>query len=321
MIDPTSAKLAIVIPSHRRADLLARCLESVTRFAPTSTDVVVVDDGSRDAVISRTAQNYPGVRVLRFPKARGFCHAANAGIRATSTPFIELLNDDTEVCEHWTERALIEFDDASIGAVAPLLLLNDGRIDSAGDMYDVGGFAHKRSHGTRSEQEAGDVFGACGAAAFYRRSALDRTGLFPESFGAYFEDVDLSFRLHWAGYRVKYQPSSKVFHVGGSSYGKKSRRLIERQSCNEERVYWRNLPNAMLWRSLPRHCAVLIGKALRRWQEGTFLPFVVGRLRVLSEIGEIVRHRRKLRAMQPHATGSEWCVATAHCEQTHPSLK
>src|SRR5262249_8405493 len=117
---------------------------------------------------------------------------------------------------------------------------------------------------------------------------------------------DLSFRLHWAGYRVRFEPRSRVFHHVSSSYARTGRRLLEQQSRNEERVFWRNLPAGALWRTVPRHLAVLAGKALRRFDEGTLSPFLAGRLRVLTEIPQLVRHRRWLRRLaEERAPASE----------------
>ena len=138
-------KLSIVIPSYARADLLQICLQSVTTFAPARTEILVVDDCSQNAIISRTAELFTGVRVLRLPRRSGFCIAANAGIAATTGEVVELLNDDTEVTAGWADAVVRWFDDAKIGAVAPLVLQNDPvrhmrelppLIDSAGDEYD-----------------------------------------------------------------------------------------------------------------------------------------------------------------------------------------
>src|SRR5262245_26843527 len=96
-------RLAIVIPSYNRPDLLRRCLASATRHAPSGTDVLVVDDASPGRCISSTALDYPGVRVLRLAKRGGFCVAANRGIAAVSAPIVELLNDDTEVEPGWAD--------------------------------------------------------------------------------------------------------------------------------------------------------------------------------------------------------------------------
>src|SRR5687767_4665987 len=69
---PHSA-LSIVVPSHARPDLLTLCLASVARFAPPGTEVIVVDDGSGGGCVSRAAGAFPGVTVVRRPKAGGFC--------------------------------------------------------------------------------------------------------------------------------------------------------------------------------------------------------------------------------------------------------
>lgn len=323
MAAPSNAgpRLSVVVPSHRRVDLLRHCLASVARFAPPRTEVIVVDDGSPLAGVSRVAGEFAGVRVVRHAKARGFCAAANAGIAAAAAPVVELLNDDAEATAGWAEAALAWFADPGVAAVAPLVLRNDPArrarglaplIDTAGDEYDRGGFARKRGHGLECGSgegltagtgdeggvppspphpftpsplrfPAGPVWGASACAAFYRRDAVLRAGGFPEHFGAYFEDVDLSFRLRGLGFEIVHEPGSVVWHRVSASYGTKPpRRVLEQQSCNEERVFWRNVRGAERLRCLPRHAAILAAKALKRLQEGTLLPWLLGRVRAAA---------------------------------------
>lgn len=287
--------LSIIIPTYQRTDLLRRCLVAVQQHRPTTSEVIVVDDHSPTAAVQRLAAEF-GVRHERLAVRSGFARAANQGIRCSRGDIVELLNDDTEVQPGWAEPALAWFADETVGAVAPLVLDRDGdSIDSAGDRYYLGGVAAKRGHGERLHNRylaATQVFGASASSAFYRRSALDRVGLFPESFGSYFEDVDLAFRLQRARYQTVFEPRSRVLHVGSASFGRTSRQLLQQQSRNEERVFWRNLPGRWLWRALPCHLGVLAAKAWRRWDEGTLVPFLCGRLQVLTEMGELVRYRR-----------------------------
>jgi GT2 family glycosyltransferase len=309
--------LSIVIPTHQRADLLELCLASVARFAPAGTEVVVVDDASPGGRAGTAARRFPGVRVIRRQKRGGFAPAANAGIRASTGSVIQLLNDDAEVTKDWAAAALGWFKDPAIGAVAPLVLAwPDGRlIDSAGDSYYLGGVAAKRGHGASvgpAFARPCPVFGASASAGFYLRTALERVGLFPESFGSYFEDVDLAFRLQRAGYRVMYEPAARVLHRIGASHGAVRRRLLEQQSRNEERVFWRNIPPAALWSALPKHLAVLAGKAWRRWHEGTLLPWAMGRLRLVSEFKELRKHRRELPNLGEDDDPAAWGVAAIY---------
>lgn len=307
---------SIVIPSCCRPDLLRRCLASVQTHAPRGTEVVVVDDGSPGQAASHVAAEFC-TRIVRRQRASGFCAAATAGVRAARGTVVEVLNDDTEVTARWADAALAHFDDASVGAVAPLVLFpacagqQTPCVDSAGDAYDAGGFAWKIGHGRRLTPDLlrpRAVFGASASSAFYRRELLLRAGAFPIEFGAYFEDVDLSFRLHRAGYRIVFEPESHVYHLGSATHGRPGRRLLEQQSRNEERVFWRNLPPALLARSFPRHLAVLLAKACRRWERGGLAPFVFGRLRLLGEIGEVARHRRWLRSTFPAPAPADWML-------------
>jgi GT2 family glycosyltransferase len=254
-----------------------------------SAEVLVVDDASQGKGVRDVAASF-GVRVLRLDRQSGFCGAVNAGIEATSGEIIEFLNDDATVHSGWADAARRHFANPRIAAVSPCVLLPDGTIDTAGDEYDPGGFAWKRGHGETwdpSRWPAGAIWGVSGVAGFFRRSALLAVGKLPEDFGAYFEDVDLAHRLRAAGYEAWFEPESRVTHHLSSSYGRRpSRRTLERQSCNEERVFWRNTPHHELIRRLPRHLAVLAGKACRRQSEGTLAPWITGRVRgLLTESG------------------------------------
>jgi len=291
--------LSIVIPSASRPDLLRVCLKSVLKYAPRGTEVVVVDDGSPAGRVSRVANEFAGVTSLRFSTRRGFCIAANAGLKAATNRIVELLNDDTEVTPGWAEPAVAAFDDPTVAAVAPLTLIGPQhsgrpRIDSAGDAYDRGGFARKCGHNIFLSNDyliSKEVFGASGCSAFLRRDLILRLGAFPSHFRAYFEDVDLAHRIHRAGYRVLYVPESRVWHQVGSSHGKPNRQLLSQQSRNEERVFWRNPSDRPLARLIPRHVAVLCAKTVRRWSEGLLLPWLMGRLAAFFEIPSMLRHR------------------------------
>ena len=122
--------LSIVIPSHCRADLLEFCLRSVVRCRPAHTEIIVVDDGSRESLISRTAQQFPSVNVVRNLKPQGFAAAANAGIARATGDIVELLNDDAEVTAGWAEAALKPFTEPRIVAVAPLVVIHSGDDDT-----------------------------------------------------------------------------------------------------------------------------------------------------------------------------------------------
>jgi GT2 family glycosyltransferase len=271
--------LSVVIPSHSRTDLLQLCLQSVNQFAPRGTQIIVIDDGSESAVVSDVARSATACDIIRHSHPRGFCVGANAGIAAARADIVQMLNDDAELKSD-VPSAMAIFSDPGVAAVAPLVLRWPGhRIDSAGDSYDRGGFARPRGCGNLP---AGrwltpcDVDGVSACAGFFRRAAVLEVGGFPESFGAYFDDVDLSLRLGRAGYVIRFMPNCRVVHRGSSTYGRPHGRIVAQQSCNEERLFWRNTGGSA--GDLLRHGAVLAGKSLRRLQDGAFIPWLSGRI-------------------------------------------
>ncbi len=262
-------RCSIVIPTYNGRELLDRCLASIARNRPSepllTIEVVVADDASTDGTVEWLARVHPEVRRVRLTRTRGFCAAANAGIAAARGRFIQVLNNDTEVQSGWIEAGLAPFTDATVGSVAPLVLVRSDPacVDSAGDLYTLAGWPIKRGHGqpaalfaTRPVEE---VFAASGSSAFYRAEALRRTGGFDPLLGSYYEDIDLGFRLRWAGYRCLFNPRSLVHHEISATYDHKNSALQRRMARNAEIVFWANLPSSLLARALLPHLAACCG--------------------------------------------------------------
>lgn len=93
--------------------------------------------------------------------------------------------------------------------------------DDAGDYMTILGFACKRGDGLKASryQKPCRIFSACGGAALYRKSILDKIGVFDELFFAYYEDVDLSWRANNFGYKNVYCPTAKCRHICGATTG------------------------------------------------------------------------------------------------------
>lgn len=284
-------ELSIIIPCRNRVDLLRACLQAIYRHVnQLSLQVIVVDDASPQANVCSLAFDYPNVQLIRLSKPSGFCTAINAGLRLAQAPIVQVLNDDTEVQQDWWKAPLQRFQECEqLGSVAPLVLnwKNPKIIDSAGDGYDPGGYAFSYGKGKRIASEwlvSREVFSAPGSAAFYRKGALIDVGGFPEEFTAYFDDIEVGFKLRKAGYTCWYEPQSKVLHHGSASHGKRpNRKLTEQLARNEERVFLRHHSAVHSWKCWSRHAAVLGAKAIRRLADGTLLPFCMGRARAWGE--------------------------------------
>jgi GT2 family glycosyltransferase len=298
---------SVVIPTYNGRGLLERCLASIREHRPAhpaiTLEVVVSDDASTDGTLEWLAGTYPEVRVIRAERNGGFCAAANAGIAAASGRFIQLLNNDTEVTAGWVESAIALFTDAAVGSVAPLVRVRSrpACVDSAGDSYNLFGRPAKRGHGQPARVFAGrpveEVFGASGSSAFYRADLLKRLGGYDPLYGSYYEDVDLAFRLRWAGYRCLFVPSCVIFHDVSATYDHRSPTLQRRMSRNAELLFWTNMPARLLMIALVPRVLFLAAQTLWRLAGGRLRPFLQGKVDAAKAWREILARRRERRSL------------------------
>jgi len=299
----TRPACSVVIPTYNGRHLLEVCLASVARCLPIGVDVevVVADDASTDDTADWIALRHPEVRLVQLDRNLGFVGAANAGIAAARGEIIQLLNNDTEVSPGWIETGLAPFSDPQVGSVAPLVLVRSdpARVDSAGDSYSFFGWPCKRGHGQRAldwERHPADlVFGASGSSAFYRASALDRVGAYDPAFGSYYEDVDLAFRLRWAGYTCVFEPACRIMHEVSASYDHGKPALQRRMSRNAEILFWSNLPLRWLLLATIPHAGFTIAQGAWRLAGGRAKSFWLGKLDALRDWPRF-SSRRRLRA-------------------------
>jgi O-antigen biosynthesis protein len=293
--------VSIVIPNYNGRHLLERCLASIKAHRPrdpgATIEVLVSDDASSDGTCEWLEATHPEVRVIRAQTNAGFCAAANAGIAAARGKFIQLLNNDTEVAAGWIEAGLAAFRDESVGSVAPLVRIRTApaRVDSAGDSVNFLGWPTKRGHGESAERFAGrrleEVFGASGSSAFYRGEVLKRLGGYDRLYGSYYEDVDLAFRLRWAGYRCLFASGCVIFHDVSASYDHRSADLQRRMARNAEILFWSNMPDLTLAMAAVPHCCFLVAQAAWRLATGRLRPFLLGKLDAVRLWREILDRR------------------------------
>jgi GT2 family glycosyltransferase len=211
----------VVIPTWRARDLLASCLEHLSRQTAEQVQVIVVDNASGDGTAEMVRERFPDVRLIELPENVGFGRAVNAGVRAGGAEIVVLLNNDVDVEPQFVEAIAAPFADAAVGMVAGVTLMpGSGLVDGFGIELDPTLAAYNRLRGRALEAaEPGLLAGPSGGAAAYRRSAWDEVGGLDESLFAYGEDVDLALRLRAAGWRAAAAPEARGVHLGGASVG------------------------------------------------------------------------------------------------------
>ena len=130
-----------------------------------------------------------------------------------------LLNDDTEVISaNWIETLVGLLQEPDVGMVGPMLVLADGRVQSAGHHYaptpmQLAAGAPVDDPGPHAMfTVAGERTGVTAACAALRRDVYDTVGGLSERFAACYNDVDLGFKLLERGYRIVWTPDVRLRH-------------------------------------------------------------------------------------------------------------
>src|SRR4051794_7777872 len=216
-------EVTVVVPAWNGERWLPGLFASLEAQTQPPAEVIVVDNGSRDGTLTWLAQHAPQARVLAQGRNTGFAIAANRGLLAARTELVALLNTDVELEPRWIEvmAARLEAEPGCASVACKMVRLGDeAMLDDCGDVLRRDGVCEQRGHGRRDDgrwDTPGEVFGACGGAALYRRSAVRDAGAFDERFFSYLEDVDLALRLRLGGWRCAYEPRAVARHAGGGS--------------------------------------------------------------------------------------------------------
>jgi mycofactocin glycosyltransferase len=211
----TGPDVTVIIPVRDMTRPLGECLAALGRQYP----VVVVDDGSADpAAVAAVAARH-GASLHRRAASGGPGVARNVGLNLVTTPVVAFIDSDCVPPAGWIDRLAAHLADPLVGAVAPRIIAPDsattaGRYAAACSSLDLG-----------SQQARvvplGRVSYLPTAALLVRRAALatvaSPAGPFDPAL-RYGEDVDLIWRLHAAGWRVRYQPEVQVWHAGPDNW-------------------------------------------------------------------------------------------------------
>lgn len=248
--------VTIIIPNYNGYAFLKDCLDALAAQLTKDVHVLVVDNGSTDESVSFLKERKE-VETIFLTRNTGFCGAVNAGIRASHTKYVILLNNDTKVCPGYVDALVrtMEQDTRIFSASAKMLQMHAPElIDDAGDEYCALGWAFSRGKGKKAERydKPAEVFAACGGASIYRRQVFEEIGYFDDHHFAYLEDIDIGYRARIFGYRNVYAPEAGVLHVGSGSSGSRHNAFkVKLSSRNSVYLPWKNMPFVQLVLNAP----------------------------------------------------------------------
>jgi GT2 family glycosyltransferase len=238
------SRMAVAIISWNTRDLLRSCL--TTCLAEQPDEIVVVDNGSYDGSIEMVRRDFPGVRLKVLPSNPGYGAASNIAFRLCRTPYVLLLNSDTEVRPGALATLTQALDERPhTGVIGPKLENPDGSLQRSvfpfpspyisflkrqplsGLVTRLPGLREQYPLNFKHDRER-RVPWVLGAAHAIRREAFEAVGGFDESYVMYYEEVDLCYRMLQAGWDTRFVPCATVMHVGGAATRQRRQEMLVR---------------------------------------------------------------------------------------------
>ncbi len=191
---PNSPLVSIVSATRNRPDSVRRLIDSLRKQSLTNIEIIIVDDASDEPF---TLDD--NVRLFRNDKNVGPCAARNQGFRAAKAPYILLCDDDIEMPDADLLNRLVELAEKypRFGAIGVKHLTPEGR-------------PHQSQPAETDVRVSNTVF--FGYCVLLRREAVIGVGGFNESIRYCYEEQELGFRLHDAGWEIMFDPTLQVIH-------------------------------------------------------------------------------------------------------------
>lgn len=227
---PRTHAASVVIPNWNGRDLLEKYIPSIVaamvNHGHPDNEIIVVDNASADDSVAFLRSNFPQVRVIALPKNLGFGGGSNTGFREAKNDIVVLLNSDMQVEPDFLAPLLAGFDHPSVFAVSCQIFFTDPakQREETGltqGWWENGGL--RVAHRTDSEvkQRFPCFYPGGGSGAFDRHKFLELGGFDHLYRPFYVEDTDLGMMAWKRGWRVYYEPRSRVWHQHRGTIGKK----------------------------------------------------------------------------------------------------
>ena len=249
--------VSIVVVHYETPTELDDCLRSIAvASASLQVEVFVVDNASKSFDADAVSRALPDATVVRNSSNVGFSRGANQGLRQASGRYLLLLNPDTVLAPDSLER-MVEYMDAhpDVGLATARLILADGRLDLAcrrsfptpiRSFYRLTLLSRLFPKSRRfaqynltylDEMAETEIDAPCGAFMIVRSQIREQVGLLDEHYFMYGEDLDWSYRIKQAGWKVMYAPVTTVTHLKRVS-SRKSRTTTIRAFHNAMRLFY-----------------------------------------------------------------------------------
>ncbi len=216
-------RVAVILLNWNAYIHTRNCIHSLNKVKEVAFDIILVDNASTDGSIDKLKNEFQDIRFILSSKNLGFTGGNNIGLKKAldlNYEYVMLLNNDVFVDSNFLYHLINYLDfHTEIGALQPLIY----NYPDCNKIWNGGGKFNRITGKTDSSKHKNyvncprEIDWISGCAFIIRTSVLKQIGLFNDKYFAYYEDVELSFRILEAGFGLMLIPSSVIYHIGGGS--------------------------------------------------------------------------------------------------------
>ena len=222
--------VSIITINYNNTQVTLELLLSIKECTYKNLHVIVVDNGSDENPASLISEKFSDVEVIRSEVNLGFSAGNNLGCRYAKGEYIFFVNNDTLFAENVIEELIkpfSEIDDLAIVSPKMIYYESPNIIQYAGstEINSLTGRNEVVGKGQVDNDQlfkSGLTFFAHGAALFIKKSILNKIGSFPDIFFLYYEEIDYSYKIRQAGYKIYYNNKAVIYHRVSYSVGEDS---------------------------------------------------------------------------------------------------
>ena len=212
--------VSVIILNFNGEKYIRKCLSSVQglNYPKDKYEIIFVDNGSTDGSIDYVSKKFRNIKIVRNEKNFGFSKGNNIGMENAEGELVAFLNNDMVVDKKWLLNLVKCYKETSenVCCISSKILSYDGKkIDFIDGQVSFYAHAYQISFGEKYDDlqlERKPIFFPCGGSFLINRDIYLAVGGFDDDYFAYFEDVDLGWRLWLLGYKVYFEPKSVVYH-------------------------------------------------------------------------------------------------------------
>jgi len=244
-------QLSVIIVTHNTETLIPSLMGSLftsLKHWGRKAEVVVIDNASNDGTQTLINKEFLKVKLIENKDNYGYAKANNQGIKIAKGAYILLLNSDIILNSDVLTKMISYLEkNPEVGVITCKLILPDGNIDPAchrgfptpwasltyflglENLFPKIPLFSQYHLWFKSLDTIHEIDSPSGAFYLIRKKVIDSIGLLDEKFFMYGEDLDWSYRIKKAGWKIIFNPQAQITHLKKQS-GLKSLDLKTREN-------------------------------------------------------------------------------------------